>query len=425
MKALSFKVTFYLLPTVLVHVIAAQPTNSGLYDVAVLDTSAVIVVGGNGTLLRTTDGGNNWAQQINSAKTFLSVHFVDEQNGWLVGEDGVVFKTTNGGKKWLRQLLNAPELHAVYFVDLQIGWAAGANGFIAKTKNGGETWQIQNSGTVNGLLDICFFDADTGWVVGRSSTILKTINGGDVWETKFTGNSNLFSVFFINAITGWTSHTSTSLSYTNDGGESWLNRSTTPDQIITLAVFFSDEQQGWCSGSDGIIATTDGGVTWNRQVSISNGVLWSLDFIDTHNGWAVGEHGIILKTSNGGQTWQQVTGHLVDVEEQHENLPLEFNLRQNYPNPFRVEGANGQATTLTYTLSRPAHVSMAVYDVLGRAVAVLVEETKPAGVFQASWNGWDLNQQPVTPGIYLCRIEVAPAGSSQRLVQQRKILVIK
>lgn len=103
MKALTFKVTFCLLPTVLVHVIAAQPTNSGLYDVAVLDTSTVIVVGGNGTLLRTTDGGNNWAQQINSAKAFLSVHFVDEKNGWLVGEDGVVFKTTNGGKKWLRQ----------------------------------------------------------------------------------------------------------------------------------------------------------------------------------------------------------------------------------------------------------------------------------------------------------------------------------
>lgn len=49
MKALTFKVTFCLLPTVLVHVIAAQPTNSGLYDVAVLDTSTVIVVGGNGT----------------------------------------------------------------------------------------------------------------------------------------------------------------------------------------------------------------------------------------------------------------------------------------------------------------------------------------------------------------------------------------
>ncbi|NUM73528.1 T9SS type A sorting domain-containing protein [candidate division KSB1 bacterium] len=425
MKALTFKVTFCLLPTVLVHVIAAQPTNSGLYDVAVLDTSTVIVVGGNGTLLRTTDGGNNWAQQINSAKTFLSVHFVDEKNGWLVGEDGVVFKTTNGGKKWLRQTLNAPELHAVYFVDLQIGWAAGANGFIAKTISGGESWQIQNSGTANGLLDICFFDADTGWAVGRSSTILKTINGGNVWETKFTGNSNLFSVFFINAITGWASHTSTSLSYTNDGGENWIGRATTPDQIITLAVFFSSEQQGWCSGSGGIIATTDGGVTWSRQASISNSVLWSIDFIDTHNGWAVGEHGVILKTSNGGQTWQQVTGQLVGVEEQQESLPLEFNLRQNYPNPFRVEEASGQATTLTYTLSRPAYVSMAVYDVLGRAVAVLVAETKSAGVFQASWNGRDLNQQPVAAGTYFCRMEITESNTHQQIFQQKKMLVLE
>ncbi|MDZ7268089.1 MAG: T9SS type A sorting domain-containing protein [candidate division KSB1 bacterium] len=104
---------------------------------------------------------------------------------------------------------------------------------------------------------------------------------------------------------------------------------------------------------------------------------------------------------------------------------MEFNLRQNYPNPFRVEEASGQATTLTYTLSRPAYVSMAVYDVLGRAVAVLVAETKSAGVFQASWNGRDLNQQPVAAGIYFCRMELTPVGMSQPFVQQRKILVLR
>lgn len=133
----------------------------------------------------------------------------------------------------------------------------------------------------------------------------------------------------------------------------------------------------------------------------------------------------MLKTSDGGQTWQQVTGQLVGVEEQHESLPLEFNLRQNYPNPFRVEGANGQVTTLTYTLSRPAHVSMAVHDVLGRAVTVLVEETKPAGVFQASWNGRDRDQQPVAAGIYFCRMEITESNTHQQIFQQKKMLVLE
>lgn len=433
MKTLSLRIALRLLPTALLHVLAAQPTNSGLYDVAVLDTSTVIVVGGNGTILRTIDGGENWTQQINSARTFTAVHFIDKNVGWVVGEYGVTRKTTNGGRKWLRLPLNGPTLQDVFFVNPQIGWAVGANGFIAKTTDGGEAWQIQDSQTTNSLENLFFFDADTGWAVGRLSTILKTTNGGATWQTMLSGQSKLLSIHFTSASVGWVVGFSPDVLFSQDGGQTWRLRATTPQREIGAGiVFFIDSAHGWIAGTDagsfddaGIIATTDGGNTWRRQIRIANTNLFGIDFIDNHNGWAVGEHGIILKTSNGGQTWQQVTGRLVGVEEQHESLPLEFNLRQNYPNPFRIEGANVQATTLTYTLPRSAHVSMAVYDVLGRAVAVLVEETKPAGVFQASWNGRDLNQHSVAAGIYLCRMEVAPAGSSQRLVQQRKILVIK
>lgn len=115
------------------------------------------------------------------------------------------------------------------------------------------------------------------------------------------------------------------------------------------------------------------------------------------------------------------------VEDHEKERPSGFGLRQSYPNPFSINRASGAATTtaITYELSRPAHVSIAIYDVLGRTIRALVEETKPAGVFQVGWNGRDLNQQPVAAGIYLCRMEVAPAGSSQRFVQQRKMLVVK
>ncbi|MCL4707698.1 T9SS type A sorting domain-containing protein [bacterium] len=411
----------------------SQPSNKPLYDVTMLSIDTVIVAGREGTLLRTTDGGASWAQTINSAKHFFAVHFIDKQTGWVAGEDGVVRKTTNGGQKWLRLPLNAPELHDVFFVDSQIGWTAGANGFLAKTTDGGEVWQIQNSQTTNSLEGLFFFDADTGWAVGRASTILKTSDGGLNWNIVFTGQSNIFSVYFVDARLGWASGFSTEILFSDDGGRSWSLRSTSlNDPIVGLEIWFANSFNGWVvGGNGGIIATTDGGLTWQHQISPTTQTLRGVNFLDTFNGWAVGgsfdtyDEATMLKTADGGQTWQQVTGQLVGVEEQHENLPLEFNLRQNYPNPFRIEGASVQATTLTYTLSRPAHVSMAIYDVLGRAVAVLVAETKPAGVFQASWNGRDLNQQPVAPGIYLCRIEIAPAGSSQLLVQQRKILVIK
>lgn len=248
-----------------------------------------------------------------------------------------------------------------------------------------------------------------------------------------TQDWDFLSVFFVNAEKGWAVGFGQSIAISMNGGKNWALQTPMPSRLgSSRGIFFIDERQGWIVGKDPtnlesghVIVTIDSGQTWQAQIVIPNTALWGVDFIDRQNGWVVGEKGVMLKTSDGGETWQQVAGQLVGVEEQQEGLPLEFNLRQNYPNPFRVEGASGQATTLTYTLSRPAYVSMAIYDVLGRAVAVLVEEAKPAGVFHASWNGRDHNQQPVTAGIYLCRIEVAPAGSSQRLVQQRKILVIK
>lgn len=141
MKTLSLRIALRLLPTALLHVLAAQPTNSGLYDVAVLDTSTVIIVGGNGTILRTTDGGKTWTQQINSAKTFTAVHFVDKNIGWVVGEDGLIRKTTNSGSRWLRQPFNARTLQDVFFVNIQVGWVVGENGVIAKTIDGGESWE--------------------------------------------------------------------------------------------------------------------------------------------------------------------------------------------------------------------------------------------------------------------------------------------
>ena len=61
-------------------------------------------------------------------------------------------------------------------------------------------------------------------------------------------------------------------------------------------------------------------------------------------------------------------------------LPLAFQLEQNYPNPFQ------STTTIAYSLSTPSHVSLAVYDMLGRRIALLLDDPmKPAGSYQHQW----------------------------------------
>ncbi|HKW14801.1 MAG TPA: T9SS type A sorting domain-containing protein [Candidatus Krumholzibacteria bacterium] len=72
---------------------------------------------------------------------------------------------------------------------------------------------------------------------------------------------------------------------------------------------------------------------------------------------------------------------------------------ENYPNPFNP------TTTIRYSLPEATKVTLAVYDVGGRLVRMLVHNVnKPAGVFEAEWNGTDTRGNSVASGVYLYRL---------------------
>jgi hypothetical protein len=71
-------------------------------------------------------------------------------------------------------------------------------------------------------------------------------------------------------------------------------------------VQFVDAKNGFAVGLNGrILATSDGGATWQKRDSGVNDALESVQFVDAKNGWAVGSNGRILATSDGGATWQK------------------------------------------------------------------------------------------------------------------------
>ena len=70
------------------------------------------------------------------------------------------------------------------------------------------------------------------------------------------------------------------------------------------AVAFVDAQHGWAAGQGVIITTSDGGATWTRQYSGPAGIA-SLDFVDASHGWAVALGDGLLRTTDGGVTWAE------------------------------------------------------------------------------------------------------------------------
>ncbi len=93
------------------------------------------------------------------------------------------------------------------------------------------------------------------------------------------------------------------------------------------------------------------------------------------------------------------------------SLPL--TLEQNYPNPFNP------STTISYYLPGDGEVSLEVFDVAGRRVAVLVDIRQKAGNHTAVWDGKNLNGSPVSSGIYFYRLEAMKESKTSKMILLR------
>jgi hypothetical protein len=96
------------------------------------------------------------------------------------------------------------------------------------------------------------------------------------------------------------------------------------------------------------------------------------------------------------------------VKEKSEEMPREYSLKQNYPNPFNP------STNFTYQVAKEGFVSVKVYDVLGKEVAMLVNDVKPAGSYSVTWNAAGLGS-----GMYFCKMQ------SGAFTAARKMILIK
>jgi hypothetical protein len=89
----------------------------------------------------------------------------------------------------------------------------------------------------------------------------------------------------------------------------------------------------------------------------------------------------------------------------HDNQIEPFALQQNYPNPFNP------TTTINYSILKNGHVKLTVYDLLGREVAIVVNETQSAGTYAVFFDASHLAN-----GIYICRLETAERAQSKKLM---------
>jgi hypothetical protein len=100
---------------------------------------------------------------------------------------------------------------------------------------------------------------------------------------------------------------------------------------------------------------------------------------------------------------------MTDVDDPHYTLPTQFNLQQNFPNPFNPK------TTIGYHLPTSVQTRILIYDMTGRLVNTLIDAYQSAGHHSVTWNGCDHLGFRVSSGLYFARMEAGSYTATRKL----------
>jgi hypothetical protein len=403
------------------------PSGRGIGEIAIGNTRMYAITTDSGSVFRSTDGGANWSQIVPSTGTHIAV----APNGFvysIMTSLDNLYRSTDGGSSWTN--LNVLE-HTTS------GLPPGDPSTVECVAVGPSGWvffgQAFQTGQMYGTTkDAPFMSTDNGvswtWPSG-------TVGGGGF---AFRGNFVLTS----GNHWGWElpkGHFAVS----SDSGRTWRE---------TYQAYGGISRFVWCSNGNMLAYVEPAPINGTLFLSADTGAHWSTVGIlkasallalpqsgvlvgtDTSGIYLFTDNGDSLGTRNQGLTdlhihtfamdssgyvyagtnkgvWRRPLFEIVSVS-QPPDFPKAFRLEQNYPNPFNP------STTIAYSIpgSRAAGVGsmetkLVVYDILGGEVAVLVNEKKMPGRYEAQFDGSGL-----ASGMYLYRLTTGPYLECRKMV---------
>ena len=369
---------------------------------------------GYNTIIKTTNGGENWVNQtIPPSDILFDLSIVDSNIVYCVGFYGRILKTTNGGENWVNLFSDTLTfIYSCHFIDKNTGWCAGSRGFpngtfLVKTTDGGNNF-ISYAFANLSIRDIYFKDANTG-LFCSGGAIWRSTNGGINWYSpnyNFHNAGYEFRRFGIaNNQYCWLVSLTRPVYRSTDFGENWDSIAYIPSSYNVYSTYFANINTGWVGVAFGeIYKTTDGGYNWfDCSTTQPSGFISDIFFLNENTGWAVeGNNGNIFKTTNGGC-------NTVGISNNSSSLPKEHILYQNYPNPFNP------STRIEYSLKESGDVKLVVYDTQGRKIETLVDTFQKNGDYIS-----DFTAPRLSSGVYFIILKF-----NNEIINSKKMLFIK
>lgn len=284
-----------------------------------------------------------------------------------------------------------------------------------------------------------------------AGVFVMNLNGPSQWTTYRTGMPSLagWDVQSLHEWSGWLfcgSGQNANI-YINAPGESSWQEMPFGDFIPTGLAMFAIAGSGTDligAASNGIYTSADTGLSWNHFAtpfsSAGDGAVASTSgrtfvffmhasrgayiFERTGDTWQLFDHQLVycydlaafgdrLYAARHDGLWYLPLSSTDVGDSPGSELPTGVRLEQNYPNPFNP------STTISFSLREASPVRLAVYNVLGQSVRVVLDGFHSAGDYRTVWDGTDDRGRPVAGGVYFYRLATANETKS------RKMLLIK
>jgi len=411
-------------------------------DILFLDSLTGFI--GSNVIYKTTDGGTTWYIPNGGEGGADKISFINQTTGWAI-RNNIIYKTTDRGENWITQF-TAPSsitFYNIHFVDSLYGWTANLGGRPYKTTNSGVNWIQQTNLNIWESRDIYFIDSLHAFLINDIFNLLRTTDSGINWFNHLTSK-------YVIRVLGWlsTSHgfiVGDGVYETNDSGNTWFELLELRN--VGLRKFYAlNNYLGFSVGQVGLIfklidtsivpvelISFEGKLEKNKTVlnwttasEINNSGFQIEKSLDKKNWLNIGF------VEGKGTTTEQNFYSFIDEFHQYQLcniyyrlkqinydgsfdyskvieinilIPGNFELYQNFPNPFNP------STNIKWQSPISGLQTLKVYDILGRELIVLLNEFREAGIYETEFDASLLSS-----GVYFYKITVGGYTQIKKMI---------
>ena len=259
----------------------------------------------------------NWKKQSNLFwQRWYDVKSTEGGKVYVLGDDGTLIKSDDGGSNWKQEFIGIHEqFRSLSALNNGLLYAGGMFGLFAKSNDGGDSWQFLKSGVTQNINCLLFKDSQNGWAACDDKTVIRTNNGGSTWNaSQISGAKNFTALCMTGGDILIAGDDNGAIFKSDDEARSWKNiNSPSGKSINRFLVKGEKEIYGVCDNGI-IIHSLDGGSTWSNFQVYTVADLYAITVSDKSEVWVAGENSMMFHSTDGKDWVKSQTQYDNDIQ---------------------------------------------------------------------------------------------------------------